>query len=201
MKKTYLVNGKEVTFSLCSAISSEFPELGRRKCVYVHQEDDEYCDGDFVMFSWEDVPADEQEAYNLLEESTYCSDSSQVTLDTVMSLFIFKSSEEMIEQLLKDVLNERFGFITFRSGIGDWIINDYFIDSRTGQKYTIITKQERDDSITQILQCGHGIYLDIPENPSHVVNFLEGYMEYFERAGSNKLVMDMNAFCEIIRPN
>lgn len=34
MTKTYLVNDKEVTFSLCSAISSEFPALGRRKAVY-----------------------------------------------------------------------------------------------------------------------------------------------------------------------
>lgn len=201
MTKTYLVNDKEVTFSLCSAISSEFPALGRRKAVYIHQEDDEYCDGDFVMFSWEDVPSNENEAYNLLEESTYCADSSQDTLATVESLFRFNSLEEMTEHLLKDINNGKFAFITFRTGIGNWIINAYFIDTRSGEKYTIITKQECDDTITQIVECGHSIYLNIPGNPTHSADFPESYMEYFEQAGTKKLVMDMNTLCERIRPN
>lgn len=199
MRRTYELNEKEVTFILCSAVSCDFPELGRRKCVYVHQEDDEYRDGDFVIFSWEDVPADEQEAYNLLEESKYCADSSQDTLETVEFLLSFDSLDDMIEHLLDDVLNERFDFITFRTGISDWIINDYFIDSRTAEKYTIITKKHHDNTITQIVECGHSIYLDIPENPTYSTDFPEDYMEYFEQVGSKSLVIDMNTFCEFVR--
>lgn len=199
--KTYEINGREVTFRLCSAISSNFPEFGRRKAVYVHQEDAKSCYGDFVIFLWTHVPSDEDEAYDLIEQSSYCGDRSQDTLETVEFLLSFDSLDDMTEHLLKDVLNESFAFIVFRTGISDWIINDYFIDSRTGEKYTIITKQERDGTITQVVECGHSIYLDIPENPTYSTDFPDEYMEYFEQEDSKSLVIDMNTFCEFVRNN
>ena len=50
MKKTFDINGRKVEFTECTAISSDYPEGGRRSCIMIHDVADEFCDGDGVIF-------------------------------------------------------------------------------------------------------------------------------------------------------
>ena len=81
MKKTFTINGKEVEFTDCTAISRDFPEYGRQRCVHVHELDDEFCDGDGVIFNGCTCPEDADEAESMIINEYL--DTDFETLDTV----------------------------------------------------------------------------------------------------------------------
>lgn len=81
MKKTFTINGKEVEFTDCTAISCDFPEAGRQRGVYVHDLDDEFCDGNGVIFNDFTCPEDADEAEAMLVNEYLDTDCD--TLDTV----------------------------------------------------------------------------------------------------------------------
>ena len=68
-----------VLFAACTARASVEPET-RQKGVYVHCLADEFGDGDCVLFNGAELPANEEEARALLEESA---DSSSECLDSI----------------------------------------------------------------------------------------------------------------------
>lgn len=81
MKKTFTINGKEVEFADCTAISRDFPEDGRQRCVHVHELDDEFRDGDGVIFNGCTCPEDADEAESMIINEYL--DTDFETLDTV----------------------------------------------------------------------------------------------------------------------
>ena len=77
MKKVY--NGYE--FSECTAIALEAGDTTRQNAIFCHKIDDEFRDGDCVIFGYS-LPADEEDAENIL--SDYSAHSSDYeTLATV----------------------------------------------------------------------------------------------------------------------
>ena len=68
-----------VLFAACTACASVEPET-RQKGVYAHCLGDEFGDGDCVFFNGAELPANEEEARALLEESA---DSTQECLDSI----------------------------------------------------------------------------------------------------------------------
>ena len=68
-----------VLFAACTACASVEPET-RQRGVYVHLLADEFGDGDCVLFNGAELPANEEEACALLEESA---DSSGECLDSI----------------------------------------------------------------------------------------------------------------------
>ena len=80
MTKIYTINGSEVKFTTCTAISSDFPEDGRLDAIYVHEIRDEHREGDGVLFG-ADFPEDDDDAEILLTNSEL--DTYHKTLETV----------------------------------------------------------------------------------------------------------------------
>lgn len=68
-----------VLYAACTACASVEPET-RQKGVYVHCLGDEFGDGDCVLFNGAELPANEEEARALLEESA---DSSAECLESI----------------------------------------------------------------------------------------------------------------------
>ena len=68
-----------VLYAACTACASVEPET-RQKGVYVHCLGDEFGDGDCVLFNGAQLPASEEEARALLEESA---DSSAECLESI----------------------------------------------------------------------------------------------------------------------
>lgn len=68
-----------VLYAACTARASVEPEI-RQRGVYVHLLADEFGDGDCVFFNGAELPANEEEARALLEESA---DSSSECLDSI----------------------------------------------------------------------------------------------------------------------
>lgn len=68
-----------VLYAACTACASVEPGT-RQKGVYVHCLGDEFGDGDCVFFNGAELPANEEEARALLEESA---DSSSECLDSI----------------------------------------------------------------------------------------------------------------------
>ena len=68
-----------VLFAACTARASVEPET-RQRGVFVHLLADEFNDGDCVFFNGAELPANEEEARALLEESA---DSSAECLDSI----------------------------------------------------------------------------------------------------------------------
>lgn len=68
-----------VLFAACTARASVEPET-RQRAVFVHAMADEFGDGDCVFFNGAELPANEEEARALLEESA---DSSSECLDSI----------------------------------------------------------------------------------------------------------------------
>lgn len=80
MKNTFEINGRKVEFTECTAISSDYPEDGRRSCIMIHDVADEFCDGDGVIFNC-DLPEDAEDAETLLINEYI--DTDHETLATV----------------------------------------------------------------------------------------------------------------------
>ena len=80
MKNTFEINGRKVEFTECTAISSDYPEDGRRSCIMIHDVADEFCDGDGVIFNC-DLPEDAEDAETLLINEYL--DTDHETLATV----------------------------------------------------------------------------------------------------------------------
>lgn len=81
MMKIFKINGHEVAFAPCTAIAVSIGDTTRQKAVFVHDLEDEFGDGDGVIFG-EDVPENEEEAASLLEGYI---DTYSETLETVYS--------------------------------------------------------------------------------------------------------------------
>ena len=81
MKKTFEINGHKVEFTDCTAIICDFPEDGRQSGVYVHDLDDEFCNGDGVIFNGCTCPEDPKEAEAMLANEYL--DTNGNTLDTM----------------------------------------------------------------------------------------------------------------------
>lgn len=74
MKKTFTINGRQVTFEACTAIN---PEIGYTKptnALYIHDEDDEFGNGDGVIF--DEMPETDAEATDLLFDYEPFTDSA-----------------------------------------------------------------------------------------------------------------------------
>ena len=76
---TFMVNGREVEFTNCTAIAASIGDTIRQKAVFVHDVEDEFGDGDGTIFD-ATVPEDEEEARSLLEEYL---DTYRETLETI----------------------------------------------------------------------------------------------------------------------
>lgn len=68
-----------VLYATCTACASVEPET-RQRGVYIHVLNDEFGDGDCVLFNGAQLPASAEEARALLEESA---DSSSECLDSI----------------------------------------------------------------------------------------------------------------------
>lgn len=68
-----------VLYAACTARASVEPEI-RQRGVFVHAMADRFGDGDCVLFNGAELPANEEEAYALLEESA---DSSGECLESI----------------------------------------------------------------------------------------------------------------------
>lgn len=68
-----------VLYAACTACASVEPEI-RQNGIYVHCLGDEFGDGDCVLFNGAELPANEEEARALLEESA---DSSAECLESI----------------------------------------------------------------------------------------------------------------------
>lgn len=68
-----------VLYAACTACASVEPET-RQRGVFVHAMADRFGDGDCVLFNGATLPANEEEARALLEESA---DSTQECLDSI----------------------------------------------------------------------------------------------------------------------
>ena len=79
MKMKFIVNGHEVEFTACTAISASIGDTERQNALFVHDCDDEFGNGDSVIFGV-DMPETDEEAAALMCEPA---DSYQETLDTV----------------------------------------------------------------------------------------------------------------------
>lgn len=80
MKKTFEINGHEVEFTSCTAVAASIGDTVRQMAVLVHDLDDEFHDGDGVLFGVT-VPENEEEARSILEEFL---DTDGDTLATVV---------------------------------------------------------------------------------------------------------------------
>lgn len=80
MKKIFEINGHEVEFTSCTAVAASIGDTVRQMAVLVHDLDDEFHDGDGVLFGVT-VPENEEEARSILEEFL---DTDGDTLATVV---------------------------------------------------------------------------------------------------------------------
>lgn len=76
---TFMIEGREVEFTSCSAIAASIGDTVRQKAVFVHDVEDEFGDGDGVIFDVQ-VPKDAESAASILEEYL---DTYQETLNTI----------------------------------------------------------------------------------------------------------------------
>lgn len=76
----FMVLGHEVGFTACTAIAASIGDTARQKAVFVHDLEDEFGNGDGVIFGVE-VPENEKEAMSILEEYL---DTDYETLKTVL---------------------------------------------------------------------------------------------------------------------
>lgn len=79
MKATFTVNGHKVEFAACTAIPASIGESERQDAVFVHDCEDEFGNGDGVIFDV-DLPETEDEANSLMYEYL---DTYSETLETV----------------------------------------------------------------------------------------------------------------------
>lgn len=68
-----------VLYAACTACASVEPEI-RQRGVYIHALNDEFSDGDCVLFNGAELPTNAEEARALLEESA---DSSAKCLESI----------------------------------------------------------------------------------------------------------------------
>lgn len=80
MTKVFCVDGHEVAFTTCTAIAASIGENIRQDALFVHDFEDEFGNGDCVIFGV-DLPETEDEAAAVLAE---CADSYAETLNTVI---------------------------------------------------------------------------------------------------------------------
>lgn len=66
MKKTFTVNGKKVTFTETTAI---YEHGGLFETLLLHDEDDEYHDGDCITVDYASFPDTDEEAEDLIANS------------------------------------------------------------------------------------------------------------------------------------
>ena len=63
----FIVNGHEVEFTACTAIAASIGDTERQNALFVHDCDDEFGDGDSVIFGV-DMPETDEEAAALMCE-------------------------------------------------------------------------------------------------------------------------------------
>lgn len=81
MSKIFVVEGHEVEFTPCTAIAASIGDTARQEdCVFVHDLQDEFGNGDGVIFGVEMPESDEQAAEIMFNETL---DTCQETLETV----------------------------------------------------------------------------------------------------------------------
>lgn len=75
MKKTFTINGRQVTFETCTAINPEIGYTKPAQALYIHDESDEFGNGDGVIFG-EAMPETDAEATDLLFDYELFTDSA-----------------------------------------------------------------------------------------------------------------------------
>lgn len=78
--KTFIINGKEVTFESCTATAHAIGYTEPTNALYIHDAADEFCDGDGVIF--DEMPETDEEAADLLFNYDLITDSK--VLETVI---------------------------------------------------------------------------------------------------------------------
>ena len=76
---TFMVDGHEVEFTSCTAIATSCGETERADAIFIHDNEDEFGDGDGVVFGVK-MPKDAEEAASVLEEFV---DTYQETLESI----------------------------------------------------------------------------------------------------------------------
>ena len=77
--KTFMIDGHEVEFTSCTAIATSCGETERTDAIFIHDNEDEFGDGDGVVFGVK-MPKDAEEAASVLEEFI---DTYRETLETI----------------------------------------------------------------------------------------------------------------------
>ena len=67
MTKSFILQGREVEFTECTAIASSIGDTERQNAVFVHDTTDEFGDGDGVIFGVL-MPTSNEEAAALMDE-------------------------------------------------------------------------------------------------------------------------------------
>lgn len=80
MIRSFTVNGKEVTFESCTAVYHKIGYTEPTNALNIHDEDDEFCDGDGVIFGGE-MPETADDAADMLINCELITDSA--VLETV----------------------------------------------------------------------------------------------------------------------
>ena len=80
MTRTFTLNGKEVTFESCTAIYNKIGYTEPTSALYIHDKDDEFCDGDGLIFG-EEMPEIADDAADMLINCELITDSA--VLETV----------------------------------------------------------------------------------------------------------------------
>lgn len=75
MKKTFTINGRQVSFESCTAINPEIGYTEPAQALYIHDESDEFGNGDGVIFG-EAMPETAEEAADLLFDYEPFTDST-----------------------------------------------------------------------------------------------------------------------------
>lgn len=79
MKKTFEINGHKVEFTNCTAIAASIGDTKRQNAVFIHDLEDEFRNGDGVIFGVL-LPENANEAKYILEENL---DFYWETLETI----------------------------------------------------------------------------------------------------------------------
>ena len=81
MSKIFIIEGHEVEFTPCTAIAASIGDTARQEnCVFVHDLQDEFGNGDGVIFGVE-MPESSEQAADIMSNEEL--DTYQETLNTV----------------------------------------------------------------------------------------------------------------------
>ena len=133
MKKTFTINDHEVEFTACTAIAASIGDTERQKAVFVHIVDDEFHNGDGVLFGV-DVPDDDQEAVSILREYL---DTDFETLSTVVPSGLTLKELRLERGLTQQELADKSG-INVRQ-VQKYESGEYLLENMTAKSFLALS--------------------------------------------------------------